>query len=1089
MKCLNLQVLATFLIIVFQVIGQDNGNKIDSKLLSGMKWRLVGPATSSGRVADFAVNPNNRSEYYVAVASGGVWKTSNAGTTFKPIFDKQGSYSIGCITMDPNNPNILWVGTGENNNQRSVAYGDGIYKSEDGGKSWKHKGLKNSEHIGMIAVDPRNSNVVYAAAYGPLWSAGGDRGLYKSVNGGNDWELILEIDEHTGINEIHLDPRDPDLMYATAHQRRRHVWTYLGGGPESAIYRSKDGGQNWDKLSGGFPGGDLGRIGMDISPVNPDIIYAIVEANDKKGGFYKSSDRGASWTKASGKSTSGNYYQELICDPVNVDKIFAMDTYASVSMDGGKTFKRIGNKYRHVDDHAIWIDPENPDYYLIGGDGGVYETFDAGKNWKFMANLPVTQFYKVSTDNAEPFYNIYGGTQDNNSYGGPSRTLSSAGIINSDWFKTKGGDGFETAIDPGDPNIIYAQSQYGNLSRIDKVSGERLDIKPRSGKGEPGLRWNWDAPLIISPHKNERLYFAANILFRSDDRGNTWNAISGDLSRKMDRNSLEVMGKVWSVDAVAKNRSTSIYGNIVALTESPLQENLIYAGTDDGLIHITEDAGQSWIKQGSFPDVPEYTYVNMLVASLHDASTVYAVFNNHKKGDFKPYILKSTNKGKSWSAVQSDLPERGSVYAIAEDHVNPDLLFAGTEFGCFTSVNGGANWSQLKSGLPTVAVRDIDIQRRENDVVLGTFGRSFYVLDDYSALRHLNTDLLDKELKVFPIKDSWMYIESNPFGYSGKGFQGSAFYNAKNPAYGATFTYYQKEGYKTLKQIRQEKEKKAIKNNEPIIYPTIEELRMEDNEEAPYLLFTIADKEGNTVRRLKRKASSKGISRVTWDFRFPSTSPIRLSNQKLEYYQSRDVGYFVMPGQYQVSISKVVQGEITQLTEPESFTVKLLGINKLQATDRNELIAFQSDVAELYRAVRSVASVKAEMDKKLKSIKQAIIETPDISLDLKSSVDKIEARLKSVTIKLAGDRTLRKHQFEQAPSIAGRISSVIYGLWRTTSAPTETQKLQYEIAGEEFVPALAEIKELHALIIELDKKLDQFNAPWTPGRLPDWGKD
>ncbi|MBL4653343.1 MAG: hypothetical protein JKY53_10850 [Flavobacteriales bacterium] len=624
---------------------EKKDGKYKTSTFSGLSFRSIGPALTSGRIADIAVNPNNTAEYYVAVASGGVWKTTNHGTTFSPIFDSQGSYSIGCVTIDPNNPHTIWVGTGENNNQRSVAYGDGVYKSNDGGKSWKNMGLKTSEHIGKIIVHPTNSNIVYVAAYGPLWNKGGDRGIYKTEDGGKTWNKVLDIDEHTGISDIVMDSRNPDVIYAAAHQRRRHTFTYVGGGPSSGIHKTEDGGKTWNKLSSGLPSSNMGRIGLAISPVNPDYVFAMIEAEQDNEGFYRSTNRGASWTKMSKHRTSGNYYQEIICDPNDVDKIFSMDTWLHHTEDGGKTFKKTGEKSKHVDNHCIWINPNNTNHWIVGCDGGLYETWDHAASWQYKPNLPVTQYYKVAVDNAEPFYNVYGGTQDNNSMGGPSRTTTNHGIMNSDWYITNGGDGFESAIDPVNPNIVYAQSQYGWLVRYDKSTGERVGIQPQPRAGEDGLRWNWDAPLIISPHNNKRLYFAANKLFKSDDQGNTWECISDDLTRQIDRNTLKVMGRVQSMDAVMKNKSTTMYGNIVALDESSKQEGLIYVGTDDGLIQITEDNGKTWKKISSFVGIPSNTYVNAIVCSQHDANTVYAVFNNHKQGDFKPYILKSTDKG------------------------------------------------------------------------------------------------------------------------------------------------------------------------------------------------------------------------------------------------------------------------------------------------------------------------------------------------------------------------------------------------------------------------------------------------------------
>jgi photosystem II stability/assembly factor-like uncharacterized protein len=832
--------------------------------LSFLKFREIGPATTSGRIADMAVNPNNTSEFYIAAASGGVWKTTNHGSTFSPIFDGEGSYSIGCVTIDPNNEHTIWVGTGENNNQRSVAYGDGVYKSTNGGKSFTNVGLKNSEHIGMIKVHPSNSNVVFVAAYGPLWSVGGDRGLYKTEDGGKTWNKIFEIDQYTGVSEVHFDPRNPSTMYITTHQRMRKVYTYVGGGQGSGIYKSTDGGNSFNELKMGLPVNKMGRIGMAVSPVNPDVVYAVVEAQGKAGGFFRSTDRGESWSKMNSYKTSGNYYQELYCDPVNVDKVFFMDTYAHVTYDGGKTISSLGEKNKHVDNHCMWINPENTNHYLMGCDGGLYETYDNAKTWKYYPNLPITQFYKVVTDNSKPFYYVYGGTQDNFSLGGPSRTLKQSGIDNYDWFVTQEGDGFESAVDPENTNIVYAQAQYGWLARYDRASGQKVPIKPQPAEGEAAYRWNWDAPLLISPHHAQTLYFAANKVFKSTDRGNTWKVISPDLTQQIDRNKLRVMGSVPSVDAVMKNRSTTIYGNIVALSESPKKAGLLYVGTDDGLIQVSTNDGESWNKIEGVGDVPARTYVNDVKASMHDENVAYAVFNNHKNGDFKPYVYKSTNQGKSWTAISTGLPERGSVYSIAEDHENPNLLFVGTEFGVHVTLDGGENWMPLKGGLPTIAVRDIDIQREHNDLVLATFGRGFWVLDDYSALRSLTADVKNQEATFLPNRAGLVYFSSAKYGYRPGGFQGASFYHANNPKSGATFTFYVNEVPKTAKKMRKEKEANAVKGNADVTYPTAEQLRLEDTEKAPYFIFVITDFEGNEIKRFTQKARA-GMQTAHWD--------------------------------------------------------------------------------------------------------------------------------------------------------------------------------------------------------------------------------
>jgi photosystem II stability/assembly factor-like uncharacterized protein len=901
---------------------EDDGEpKLNSGLVSGLEFRGIGPAIMSGRVGDIAIDPVKKSTWYIAVCSGNVWKTENAGTTFEPIFDSHGSYSIGCVAVDPSNRHIVWVGTGENNSQRSVGYGDGVYKSLDGGKKFEKVGLENSEHIGKILIDPRNSDVVYVAAQGPLWAPGGDRGLYKTADGGKTWELILEISENTGVTDAHFDPRNPDVLYAAAYQRRRHVWCLIDGGPESGVYKSTDAGASWKEINEGLPDDDKGRIGLAVSPINPDVVYAIVEAAKDGSGFYRSDDGGENWSKKSDYiTTSPQYYQELFADPHVFDRIYSLDTRTQVSDDGGENFKRLGREWKHVDDHALAFDPDDVNHLIIGSDGGLYETWDRGENWNFKANLPVTQFYKMAVDNDYPFYNVYGGTQDNNTQGGPSRTNNRHGIRNSDWFMTVGGDGFDPAVDPEDPNIVYSQWQYGGLVRYDRKTGEEIDIQPQEDKDGPPLRWNWDAALIISPHLHTRLYYGSQILFRSDDRGDSWRAVSPDLTRNLDRNMLKVMGRVWSVDAVAKNRSTSYYGTIVSVSESSLLEGFLYVGTDDGLIQVSEDGGDNWTMCEKFDNVPESSYVSDIESSLYDTNTVYAVLDNHKRGDFKPYVVRSGDRGKSWKLISGDLPERGTVYTLAQDHVNEKLLFAGTEFGVFFTVDEGEKWVQLEGGIPTIIVRDLEIQRRENDLVAATFGRGFYILDDYTPLRHLNEETVFEEAMVFPIKKAWMYIQAGPLGWGEKASQGASFYTAPNPPFGATFTYYLRESLKTKKSLRHKEESKLAKDSSDVFYPTWEALKAEDREEKPAVVLTIRDDQGNVIRRIDGE-TSKGLHRTTWDLKYPGFSPTKLDEDS--------DGPMALPGKYTVSIDKRVDGVLTELVAPTEFEVELLGLASL----------------------------------------------------------------------------------------------------------------------------------------------------------------
>ena len=1065
-----------------------NNNPFQTSTFNGLKFRNIGPALVSGRIVDLAVNPKNISEYYIATGNSGIWKTNNNGNTFIPLFDNEASFSMGCVTIDPTNSNIVWAGSGENNNQRVVGYGDGVYKSEDAGKSWKNMGLKTSEHIGKIAIDPTNSDIVYVAAYGPLWNSGGERGIYKTTDGGKNWKQVLFVSEHTGFNEVMIDPRNPNTVYAAAHQRQRKVFMYVGGGPESAMYKSTDGGATWNKMMKGIPSDvNLGRFGMAMSPVNPDYLYAIVETTDKaKGGLFASTDRGASWEKRGPFYNSGNYYQEIFCDPKDINKIYAMDTYAKVSSDGGKTFTNIGEKNKHVDNHVIWVDPSNTQHMIEGCDGGLYETFDAAQNWNFKANLPITQFYKVSLDNSFPFYNVYGGTQDNFSLGGPSRTRSENGIVNNDWFITQGGDGFESQADYVDPNIVYAESQYGGIVRYDKITGEKVNIQPIEAAGEQGLRWNWDAPMLISQHDHKRLYFGANKIYRTDDQGSTWKTISTEMSRGIDRNKLQVMGKVWSVDAVAKNQSTDVYGQTTTIAESPIDENILYVGTDDGLIHITTDGGKNWSKVDNISGVPERTYVNQIVTSPKNKNVAYAAFNHHRYGDFKPYLFKTTDGGKTWLPIQNNLPARGTVYCVAEDNVNSDLLFAGTEFGVYFSINGGGSWTQLKGGLPTLAVKDMEIQKRESDLVIATFGRGFYVMDDFSPLRNLKKEDLLKSAFISPIKKAWMYMESTPLGVRDKGFQGEGFWNTPNPKPGSVFTYFIKSEIKSLKEKRQQSENEKIKKGEASYYPSIDSLRMEDAQPAPYLLFTISDETGSVVRRLKTGVK-KGLSRINWDFRSDAKSPISFSGvDETEGSGSRGRGIFVTPGNYNVSLSKFEDGNFTELVSPQPFIIESLNMAALPVTDRKILADFGKKVSELKRALDGTNSYRNELTNKIRFLKEAALQTSAVDPSTIKDIIKLENRLAATDIILNGDEALTKREFEAPTSVSARIGDIMQNLMATTSSPTNSYLNSYTVAGQQFLPVLAEIKAVGEEIKKIEIQLEQKGAPYTPGRIPDW---
>ncbi|MGI8837721.1 MAG: glycosyl hydrolase, partial [Pyrinomonadaceae bacterium] len=812
-----------------------------------------------------------------------------------------------------------------------------------------------------------------------------------------------------------------------------------------------------------------------------------VEAADRKGGIFRSNDRGGSWERRNEFDSTAMYYSRIVADPKNVDRLYVMNVFLMVSDDGGRTLRRLGEKNKHVDNHDIWINPNNTDHYLVGSDGGIYESHDRGANWEFKRNLPITQFYDVTTDNSMPFYYVYGGTQDNFSVGGPSRTRSASGITNSDWFVTLGGDGFRTQVDPEDPNTIYSEYQNGGLSRIDKRTGERIGIQPAPGRGEDPLRWNWDSPFIISPHLHTRLYFAADKLFRSDDRGDSWTVVSGQLSRGLDRDKLPVMGKVWSMDAVAKNASTAFFGNASALAESPKKDGLIYVGTDDGLIQITEDGGKTWRRLEKFPGVADMSYVSRIAASNHGVNTVYAAFDNHQNADFKPYLLKSTNAGRTWVSIAGNLPKNGPVWAIAEDHVNPNLLFAGTEFGVYFSIDGGQKWIQLKGGLPTIAVRDINIQKRENDLVLGTFGRGIYILDNYTSLRSLTAEMLKQDAVTFPVKDALMYIQSQPLGGRGKVFQGESFYTAENPPFGATFTYYLKEELKTSKARRQAAEKDAEKKGGVVILPNAAQLSAEEEEEAPAIIITVSDSEGRVVRRLTGPVTA-GMQRVAWDLRYPPASLPPPPNPETEdLFSDPPGGPLVMPGSYKVSFARRVGGVMSALAQPQDFRIVVEGQERMSPADHAALVEFQRKAARLQRAVGGSLDAANALKPRLALIRRALLDTPSLGDRLLDEAAALDKRTNEILRSLRGDSVLRARNMNLPPSIAERVGDIIGSQRTAIVRPTQTHMNQYNAAAQEFEITLAKLRQLIEVdLARLEKEMEAAGAPWTPGRIPEW---
>lgn len=1068
--------------VLAQAEPEEDAGPLSSQTFDAFKLRNIGPAFMSGRIADIAIVPDDPATWYVAVGSGGVWKTENAGTTWTSLFDGQGSYSIGALGLDPSNANRIWVGTGENNGGRHLGFGDGLYLSNDGGANWENVGLEESERISKIIVHPDDPNTVWVAAQGPLWSAGGDRGVFKTTDGGESWTNVLTSDDgHTGATDLLIDPRNPDRLYAALWQRHRTVAAYVGGGPETGLWTSEDGGETWEELTSGLPEGNMGKIGLAISPQNPDIVYAAIELERREGGTWKSTNRGQSWEKMSdtvGAGTGPHYYQELYASPHVFDRIYMVSNTTQISNDGGATWSDLNNENKHVDDHAIAFRPDDPDYILFGSDGGLYESYDHTKTWRFIDNLPVTQFYKVAVDDAEPFYFVYGGTQDNNSQGGPSRTDNRHGIRNSDWFITLFADGHQSAIEPGNPDIMYAEWQQGNLARHDRITGENVHIQPQPAPGDPIERWNWDAPIWVSQHEPTRLYFASQRVWRSDDRGDSWTPISGDLTRDENRLELPVLGRQWSWEATWDLRAMSQYNTITSLGESPLDENLLYAGTDDGLIQVSENGGESWrrVEVGSLPGVPDTAFVNDIRADLFDRDTVYVALDNHKYGDFKPYLLKSTNRGRTWRSISSNLEDRHLVWRIVQDHVNPNLLFTATEFGLFFTVDGGGKWVELTGDAPTISFRDVTIQRREDDLVAASFGRGFFIIDDISPLRSLTEESLEQEAMLFAGRDALWYMEQHPLAFSEGGSQGHGYYRAPNPPFGANFTYYLADDIQSRADMRKEREKPLIEEGADTPLPSFEALTAELQETEPTIWLTVRDSDGTVVRRLKGPAK-KGFHRVNWDLRYPDTSAVSAEEDP----DNPPRGFLAAPGTYTVSLSKRVRGQTTELAPAQSFEVKPLRDGALPPQE--DASEFWEQIAEFDRSVTATARTLDNVKSKLSLLATATERVTGGDPErLDNRLHAIRAEANRLDEKLNGNPARNVLWERTQPTVRSRLNTVMTGLGGSTYGPTQTHRDQFAYAQAEYDALRTSLRTLvDRSIPSLEAELVAAGGPWVPG--------
>ncbi|HEY6230694.1 MAG TPA: hypothetical protein VIW64_05490 [Pyrinomonadaceae bacterium] len=1005
--------------LLFAATAVAQENKLDNTFLKNLQFRSIGPAIMGGRIDDIAVVENNPSTYYVGAATGGVWKTTNNGTTFDPVFDEQDSTSIGDIAIAPADPSIVWVGTGEPNNRQSSSWGDGVYRSLDAGKTWQNMGLRDTKHIGRIVIDSRDPNIVYVAAVGHLWGPNKERGVFKTTDGGKTWNNVLFINEDTGVIDLAMDPQSPLTIYAAAYQRRRTPWGFNGGGSGSAIYKTIDGGATWNKLTKGLPEGVTGRIGLDIYRRNPNIVYALVE-NAKGGGTFRSDDRGETWRKVSDVDSRPMYYSQIRIDPNNDQRLWQLAADMYNSEDGGKTWNSRLVQKIHGDFHALWIDPANSDHVLGGSDGGMHASYDRGRTWDFINTIPLGQFYEVTLDNQKPFF-VYGGLQDNGSWAGPSGTLNQEGITNDDWFRTGGGDGFYSVVDPTDPSIVYVESQNGSVSRLELKTGERKSIKPQARPGEKQYRFDWNSPIVISPHNNRTIYFAGNRVFRSTDRGNTWTW-SEDLTKNQDREKLPIMGALPDKDTLSRHDGVETFGQVVTFAESPIKEGLLYAGTDDGNLQISRDSGKTWKNIiDRLPNVPKSTYVSRVAPSRYAEGTAYVTLDGHRADDYSTYVFVTTDYGDTWKSIKSNLPAGVTARVIREHPRNQNLLFLGTEFGAYVSFDRGARWTRLKGNLPLVRIDDIQIHPRDNALVLATHGRSIWVLDDLSPLERASENILTSDIHLFDVAPATHFRL-----YGRKGNTGHKWFAAPNPPYGAVINYYVKD-----------KPKDEVK-------------------------LTITDQAGAVVRDLKGPKEA-GLNRVVWDLRLnppvPAPSPSPEAPGGGGFFGTPR-GPRVQPGTYVVRIAagdKTATGNIVVQEDPRIQIVE---------ADRGKLNAAIAKVFALQKSGETARRNMQSLKTQITTLQNSLKDNPDVSKQTNDAVQKLSDALTAIQKKLVSPPDNSGSAGPALPDeprpLLSQINSVAFGLDSYTAAPTEDELVRIEDLSKQLKDFIAELNKFVA---------------------------
>ncbi|MCX7638087.1 MAG: hypothetical protein N2044_09620 [Cyclobacteriaceae bacterium] len=984
-------------VIVRTTFAQDAITR-GKELFGGLKARHIGPAVMSGRITDLEVHPTNARIMYAGTAGGGVWKSTNGGATFNPIFDEY-CQSIGAVAIDPGNPdNVVWVGTGEVWTRNSVSVGDGLYRTTDGGSTWQHMGFANSERIAGIQVNPKNSNEVYVAVLGPLWNDSEERGLYKTTDGGKTWSKILYVNATTGCSDLALDPKNPDVVYASFWEVRRTPWSFKSGGLSSALYKSTDGGKTFKKIHNGFPSGQLGRMAIAVAPSSPNILYTVVEAEeDKRKGLYRSDDGGESWKQLNNDFellVRPFYFSRIVVDPRNPDVVVKAGLSGSISRDGGKTFKNLGPM--HSDIHDIVFDIHNSDILYVATDGGIYRSWDGGTTMEIVENIPVSQFYHVSVDDEEP-YNVYGGLQDNGSWYGPSS--SPGGVEAKDWVRVGVGDGYRVYRHPT-KKLIYSEMQGAeNVWRFDPVRDQAKPIQPLQAKGDPKLRFNWNASLTTSPNKPDRVYIGSQFVHRSDDMGETWVKISPDLTTNdPSKQQQEKSGGLSRDNSGAENHCT-----IFTIAESPLDENVIWAGTDDGNLQVTRDGGKTWTNVvGNVPGLPKNTMVHHVEASVHGKGTAYAVFTGYQTGDKKPYVYKTTDYGATWkSLVTPDI--QSFCRNIQEDYVNENLLFLGTEFGLYITIDGGKSWMKFTNNMPNANIHFIELHKRTNDLVVATHGRGIIIIDDISPLRELTADVLDKELHFFKLKPA-IINESNGFGGSSTETQ----FVGANANKSAQIIYYLKRRHNLGK-----------------------------------MTLEIFDEQGNKVIDLP-PGKSKGINIVEWNY---SIRPPKMAAGKTFAFGGF-TSMRVPAGTYKVVIQK---GNATYAT---NLVVQYDPKSDIPLADRR----LQEQTArKLYDMCERLAYFVYEVDENLKAAEALKSKNPSAAKGFAPMVNELN-KLKKTLVVTEGDNYVGAAE----PQLREKLAELYSRVAQSFHKPNQAELDNLEALESRFNDAKAEFSRIKA---------------------------